>query len=145
MLLAHQVFAVTPTPFETFKGLKGKWHIEAAEKTLPIEMTYDEGSKGSIVTEQFGKELSVIFRDGEDLRMNHYCNRGNQPNLKLKKPTQPNQLEFETVTVSNLKTPDSDHVKKIIYRFISDKRIDLELVWKTGHGEKSEKYSLTKI
>jgi hypothetical protein len=46
--------------FDTFKGFQGKREIQSNGKTLPIEMTYEVSSKGSIVTEQFGKEFSVI-------------------------------------------------------------------------------------
>jgi hypothetical protein len=47
------------------RALEGRWAIQSEGKTLSIEMTYAAGSKGSIVMEQFGKELSVIYRDGE--------------------------------------------------------------------------------
>ncbi len=108
-------------------------------------MVYDDGSKGSIVTEQFGKELSVIFKDGDSLLMNHHCNAGNLPHLKLKESNQPGVWEFETFKVSNLSTPDANHVKKILYKFIDEKSLDLELVWKMDQAEVSEKYSLTKL
>lgn len=68
LLTIHAVsaaFGSAETTFETFKGLEGRWAIQSEGKTLSIEMTYAAGSKGSIVMEQFGKELSVIYRDGE--------------------------------------------------------------------------------
>ena len=34
----------------TFKRLNGRWAIESNGKTLPIEMSYEVGSKESIVT-----------------------------------------------------------------------------------------------
>jgi hypothetical protein len=71
------------TPFEVFQSLKGAWTIRADDKTMPFDMTYAVGSNGTIVTEQFGKELSVFYRDGDSLVITHFCNRGNQPRLKL--------------------------------------------------------------
>jgi hypothetical protein len=68
--------------FEAFKSLKGRWTIQSGGKTIATVMTCDIGSKDSIVTEQSGKELSVIHRDGQDLQITHFCNAGNQPRLK---------------------------------------------------------------
>ncbi len=45
--------------FDVFKEFKGTWTIQAGEKTLPFKMTYDAGSKDSIVTELFGKENTL--------------------------------------------------------------------------------------
>src|SRR4051794_36902373 len=83
------------TAFEIFKGLQGNWAIQAMGKTLPIEMSYQVGSKGSILTEHFGKELSVFYREGPSLIMIHFCNAGNQPHLRLKESNQPGLFEFE--------------------------------------------------
>lgn len=131
--------------FKTFQGLQGKWAIQSNGKTLSIEMSYDIGSKGSIVTEQFGKELSVIYRDGQSLLMTHFCNGGTQPRLRLKENTPPGRLEFEMFDITNLKSPEAAHVQRIIYTIVTDRKIDLEIVWKEGKAEESEKYTLTKL
>jgi hypothetical protein len=148
LLLMQTPFAASgnsETAFDTFKGFQGKWGIQSNGKTLPIEMTYEVGSKGTIVTEQFGKELSVIYRDGQSLLMTHFCNGGNQPRLRLKESGQPGIFEFDIFAITNLKNADAAHVGKIIYRVTDDKKIDLEIVWKEGASETSEKYTLTKI
>jgi hypothetical protein len=108
-------------------------------------MTYEVDSKGSIVTEQFGKELSVIYRDGQSLLMTHFCNAGNAPRLRLRDSSQPRVMEFETFDVTNLKSADAAHVERIIYKIVDDKKMDLEIVWLEGKSEKPEKYTLTKI
>jgi len=133
------------TAFETFKGFGGKWAIRSGQKTLPIEMTYESGSKASIVTERFGKELSVFYRDGQSLLMTHFCNAGNQPRLRLKENTRPGVLEFQTFDITNLQSADADHVERVVYKIINDKTIDLEIVWKNGKSEESEKYTLTRL
>jgi hypothetical protein len=108
-------------------------------------MTYDIGSKGSIVTEQFGKEPSVFYRDGQSLLMTHFCNAGNQPRLRLKENTRPGVFEFQMFDITNLQGADADHVEKVVYKIIDDKTIDLEIVWKNGKSEESEKYTLTRL
>jgi hypothetical protein len=91
--VASAALGGSQTAFETFKSLQGRWAIQSEGKTLSIEMTYEVGSNGSIVTEQFGKELSVIYLDGQNLLMAHFCNAGNAPRLKLRASDQPGLLE----------------------------------------------------
>jgi hypothetical protein len=130
---------------DTFKGFRGTWTIQAGEKTLPFKMTYDIGSKDSIVTEFFGKELSVFYQDGESLLMTHFCNAGNQPRLKLMQNTQAGIYAFEMFDITNLKgAQDGSHVQRAVYRVINEKRMELELVWRQGRAESSEKYVLTR-
>ena len=143
MLAASAALADSDSAFKTFERLEGRWAIRSGQETLPIQMTYEVGSKGSIVTERFGKELSVFYRDGQSLLMTHFCNAGNQPRLRLKDGSQPGVLEFEMFDITNLR--DADHVQRVIYRIIDDKRMDLEIVWKKGTSEESEKYSLTRL
>lgn len=145
MLAASTALGSSETAFETFKGFEGKWAIRSGQKALPIEMTYEGGSKGSIVTEQFGKELSVFYRDGQSLLMTHFCNAGNQPRLRLRENTQPGVFEFEMFDITNLQSANADHVERVIYRIVDDKTIDLEIVWKHGKSEESEKYTLTRL
>jgi hypothetical protein len=133
------------TAFEKFKGFEGKWAIRSGQKTLPIEMTYESASKASIVTEQFGKELSVFYRDGQSLLMTHFCNAGNQPRLRLGENTRPGVFEFQMFDITNLQSADADHVERVVYRIIDDKTIALEIVWKNGKSEESEKYTLTRL
>ena len=143
--MVSQAFAGPVPAFERLKSLQGKWAIQADGKTLPIQMTYEIGSKGSIVTEQFGKELSVFFIDGGKPQMIHFCNAGNQPRLQLKESARPDVLEFETFAVSGAENAETDHVQRIIYRMISDRKLELEIVWQKGKMQESEKYSLEKI
>jgi hypothetical protein len=131
--------------FERFKGFEGRWAIQANGKTLPIEMTYEIGSKGSIVIERFGKELSVFYRDGGDLLVTHFCNGGNQPRLRLKEDVVRGTLEFDMFDITNLASPQAAHVQRIIYRLTTDTAMNLEIVWKEGGAETSEKYVLTKL
>lgn len=145
ILLVHSIsFASgsTDSVFESLKALKGKWSIQSEGKPIPVKMTYDDGSKDSIITEQFGKELSVFYHDGNDLLMTHFCNVGNQPRLKLATNSAPGLIEFETFDVTNLKDKSSPHVQKIIYKIIDAKNFNLEIIWKKGVALDSEKYSL---
>jgi hypothetical protein len=139
------LLAAEQTPFEVFKSLQGEWSIHTGDKTLPFHMTYTLGSNGSIVIEQFGKELSVFYSDNGNLLMTHFCNRGNQPRLKLKAGGAPKRYEFDMFDITNLKDPSDDHVDAVIYEIPDPQHIRLEIIWKKGDGEESEKYVLTKL
>ena len=142
---ATTTIADSDAVFDAFKSLKGRWTIQSGGKTIATVMTYDIGSKDSIVTEQFGKELSVIHRDGQDLQMTHFCNAGNQPRLRLKKCRFPGLFEFEMFDITNRRKSDEAHVQKIIYRVVDGKHMELEIVWKKRDSSESEKYALTRV
>jgi hypothetical protein len=97
-LTCSALLAGEQTPFEIFKSPQGQWSIRAGDKTLPFQVTYDLGSNGSVVTEQFGKELSVFHNNKGNLLMTHFCNRGNQPRLKLKAGGAARRYEFDIST-----------------------------------------------
>ena len=148
LTLIYQVLSValesSEGAFQIFKSLQGKWAIHSKGKTLAMIMSYEVGSKGSIVTEQFGKELSVIYRDGENLVMTHFCNAGNEPRLRLT-DSEPGLLEFRMFDITNLKNTDAAHVQKIIYRIIDHQQINLQIVWQEGRSQTTERYLLTRI
>lgn len=107
-------------------------------------MSYDVGSKQSIVTERFGKELSVFYRNGQSVEMVHFCNVGNQPRLRLKEESGPGVLEFEMFAITNLSTPETPHVQEVIYKILDPNTIKLEIVW-WPKTRGSEKYTLTRV
>ena len=133
------------TAFDQIKTLQGDWKIQSGSKLLSFPVTYAPGSKGSIVTEQFGKELSVFFPETGDLNMIHFCNAGNQPHLRLnRQDSSPKRLVFDTVSVTNLPAPDKPHVQHIIYDFVTPSTVNLEIVWEASKDRESEKYVLTR-
>jgi len=127
--------------FDRIKALQGNWKIEAEGKPLGIEMSYDVGSKESIVAERFGKELSIFYRNGQAVEMIHFCNVGNQPRLRLKDVREPDVLDFEMFAITNLCTPDTPHVQEIIYKMLDANTMGLEIVW-WPKTRGSEKYKL---
>ena len=134
--------SVKLTPFESFKNLKGSWTIKSNNKKLSIKMVYDTGSRGNIVTENFGKELSVISKDGESTILTHFCNRGHQSRLKLQKQSSKEIFIFKSFDRLNLESEKSAYVQKIIYTVKSKSLIDLSIVWLINGKETIEKYKL---
>jgi hypothetical protein len=126
-------------------GFKGAWTITSEGKKLSFEMTYDLASKDSVVTEFFGKELSVFYLDGENLLMTHYCNAGSHPRLKLRQGSGAGRYEFEMMDITNLKdVKEAAHVQPITYQVVAQGQLYLEILWMHGKETKSENYTLTK-
>jgi hypothetical protein len=141
----HPGRAEPTSAFDVFKGFKGAWTITSDGKKLPFELTYDLASRDSVVTEFFGRELSVFYLDRENLLMTHYCNAGSHPRLKLKQGSAAGRYEFELMDITNLKdVQEAAHVQRIIYQVVAPGELRLEIVWKRGKEEKSENYRLTK-
>jgi hypothetical protein len=105
-------------------------------------MTYQPASKDTVVTEQFGRELSVFAIDGTSLTMTHYCNVGNQVRLRLKQLTASNVYEFDLYEIVSPEGSPADHVEKVVYQFLGDKRIDLTITWWHPSGGQTEHYLL---
>jgi hypothetical protein len=146
LFITQTTFAATDAEvsFEALKSLQGTWSIYSDGKLMATQMTYGVGSKGSIVTEQFGKELSVFYRDGRSLLMTHFCNAGSQPRLRLTESSSPGRLQFDMFDITNLAERSEAHVQRIIYKIVDNRRIELEIVWRTGESETSEKYMLVR-
>ena len=143
-VMPHEAHANAASAFEVFKRLQGTWSITSHEKPIATKMTYDVGSRGSIVTEQFGKELSVFAVDGGRLIMTHYCNAGNQPRLQLKPGTPPGIFDFVMFDITGLDTPNARHVQEVVYRMNGPDSMKLSLIW-TGEGTGTpEDYVLTR-
>jgi hypothetical protein len=134
--------STAPSPLDPLKKLQGTWSIRSDGKALKIQMTYLPASNDTIVTEQFGRELSVFAMDGAALTLTHYCNVGNQPRLRLKRQTAPDLYEFELYELVSPAGAPKDHVEKIVYQFLSDKRIDLKIIWWHPSGAETEHYLL---
>ncbi len=134
----------TETDFNLLKALQGSWKIEAGGKPLEIEMSYDVGSNQSIVTERFGKELSVFYRNGQSVEMVHFCNAGSQPRLRLKNSSEPGVLDFEMFAITSLSTPETPHVQEVVYKIVDANTVKLEIAW-WPNARGSEKYTLKRI
>lgn len=84
----------------------------------------------------------MFAMDGPALAMTHYCNVGNQPRLRLKQPAEPNIFEFDLYEIVSPESAPADHVEKIIYEFLSEKLVDLKIIWWHPAGEDTEHYLL---
>lgn len=130
--------------FERLKSLVGTWDVEGADR----QVTYSLTGNNETVVETFTGEptmSSFYHRDGDDLRLTHYCNAGNQPRMKAVRydPTE-GVLKFEFVDVTNLKAPEAYHTRDLEIRFLSENRIVLEFFGSKNGETSSSPMTLTR-
>jgi hypothetical protein len=130
--------------FATLKVLQGVWTIRKAGHDIATKMTYDIGSRGSIVTEEFGRELSVFSLDRGTVLMTHYCNADNQPRLRLTLPVAAGVFDFIMTDITGLDEPGGAHVREVVYRMRDARTMDLTIVWANTGAAAPEAYTLTR-
>jgi hypothetical protein len=134
----HTAVAAEPTiadaSLSEFKHLSGRWVVEVNNAPTDLEMTYRVGSNGFIVTERFGKELSVFYKDGNSLMMDHFCNVGNIPRLRLERTNASTEFEFNTIDVLN-RAANINYVDRVKYSIVGSDRIQMKVTWRSGEVE----------
>ena len=119
--------------FDRLKGLAGTWTGTIAGQEQPARVVYRSIAGGSAVMETLfpgtsEEMISVYFREGEDLRMTHYCAVGNQPRLRLdRKASTPANLVFTFDGGTNLDPKVDGHIHSGHIRFTDTG--DLEATW----------------
>ncbi len=115
--------------FEKMKMLVGVW--EATYKNAPITNTFrvfGEDSAILHIESSPGDQdiVSVIYPVGAELRVDHYCYLRNQPRFVAKPQKDPNVIEFELRSITNLAFPGSAHMHATVWRFIDANHLTQE-------------------
>ncbi|HLX08552.1 MAG TPA: hypothetical protein VKY89_11895 [Thermoanaerobaculia bacterium] len=124
--LAGSAPAASPTAaaspaFDHLKALSGTWTGKAGDgKTT--RATYEVSSGGSAVVEKFQTDgeppmVTVYYPDGSQVMLTHYCTLANQPRLRTTQAGSGNQLEFDFVDATNMKSPADAHMDKVRFTF----------------------------
>jgi hypothetical protein len=102
--------------FAKLKSLAGEW-LQKDEKTgkETLLARYKLTASGSVVEETLfpgepHEMVTMYHLDGDSLVLTHYCAGGNQPRLKALPTSTPDRMEFECVSVSNLKSHEDSHM-----------------------------------
>ena len=113
--------------FDKLKTLVGHWEEQKAgdhKSTLDIELT----AGGSTLVEKFrmveqGKPVEMVttyYLDGDQMKLTHYCEEGNQPTMVGTYAPETNTLTFNFVSATNLKSPNDGHMHHAVYKFIDN-------------------------
>ena len=71
---------------------------------------------------------SLYHMDGDELRMTHFCNAGNQPRMKATTWDGGDSIQFEFVDVTNLAAPHAYHTRTLRVQFIDEDHVNLHFV-----------------
>jgi len=91
----------------------------------------------------------MLSKAGSSLKLSSACPSAAARSRAAKatsfSPSKPGVLEFEMFDITNLKDASTPHVQRIVYRVIDGRRMTLDIFWKNGQSEESEKYTLSRI
>lgn len=124
--------------FATIKSLPGTWEGKGHDGQI-LQVTFKMTGGGSAVLSEIKvpKEdmVSMIHLDGPDrLLLTHYCAVGNQPRMQASVSSDGKVITFNYVDATNLATPDSGHMQKMILTVLDENHHTEEWVF-VDHGK----------
>jgi hypothetical protein len=138
------------------RALAGEWEgpfewTGARNDKGTMHASYFVTGRGSAVVETLSEPggaptMSTVYhRDGEDLRLTHFCGAQNQPRLKAARidPAQ-GALDFDFVDATYLASRDAPHVIGLQVRFLGPDRLNLIFRFEGGGRVSSERIDLTR-
>ena len=135
----HRQETAKSPAFDHFQQIAGTWEGKEVEGRPGTEVRaeYRVTAAGSAVVEMLfpntaHEMVTVIHKDGDDLRLTHYCMAGNQPQMKASGMGDGNQVAFKFVSATNLKSPNDMHMHDVTYTFIDKDTLKSEWVNYTG-------------
>ncbi len=128
--------------FNRLKRLEGSWDEAEYGRVIEYRLT----GKGSALIEEFIGDppmTSIYHLDGDDLRLTHYCNAGNQPRM-IAALYDSDTLKFDFVDVTNLSAPSAYHTRTLNISFRDDNHVVLNFVGLKEGNEIATTHTLTR-
>ena len=131
---------------EKLAALEGDWIMldENGEETDMIGSTFRLTAGGSALVEVMGpgnpdghEMVNMYHADGDRVLMTHYCAAGNQPRMEVKTTDDENRLELRFESVTNLASPDANHMRHAEYTFQGEDHL-VTRWWSMQDGKVSE-------
>ena len=151
MLTGGAAAADEKSVMEKLAALEGDWVYldENGEETDMIGSTFRLTAAGSALVEVMapgspeGYEMVNMYHaDGDRVLMTHYCAAGNQPRMEVKATEDENRIELQFESVTNLASPDANHMHHAEYVFRGDDRLTTRW-WSMQDGKISEENHVT--
>ena len=124
--------------FAMIKSLSGIWEGKGHDgQALQVTFKITGGGSAVLSEIQVPKEdmVSMIHLDGPDrLLLTHYCAVGNQPRMQASVSSDGKVITFNYVDATNLATPDSGHMQKMILTVLDDNHHTEEWIF-LDHGK----------
>jgi hypothetical protein len=124
--------------FATIKSLPGTWEGKGHDgQTFQVTFKITGGGSAVLSEIQVPKEdmVSMIHLDGPDrLLLTHYCAVGNQPRMQASVSSDGKVITFNYVDATNLASPDSGHMQKMILTVLDENHHTEEWLF-VDHGK----------
>jgi hypothetical protein len=125
--------------FDRLLALAGEWQA-VAPNGRPARLTFTPVSKGTALYERLdlgGEDMVTVYhRDGDGLRLTHFCASGNQPRMRqVASVASGGELAFAFVDATNLASPLAGHMREIAYVFLDADHFIQRLVWREAGQE----------
>ncbi len=133
--------------FDRLKSLVGEWEGKA-ENGKSVRVSYKLISSGSALLETLLPEnepgmLTVYHLDGSRLLLTHYCSAGNQPRMRALAPGS-SELEFVFLDATNLASPGTGHMRKLVIRFEDNDHFTQRWTWRDNGKEEVMVFHFTR-
>jgi len=139
--------------FDNLRALAGDWTgtftwSGARAASGKMDAQYYLTGNGSAVVENLVVDgtptmTSVYHRDGNDLRMTHFCGARNQPRFKATAIAPgASRVTFSFVDITNLASPEAGHVQGFEIRFLAPDHVTLTFHFVGGGKESDERIDL---
>ena len=151
LMLTGGAAADEKSVMEKLAALEGDWMYldENGEESDMIGSTFRLTAAGSALVEVMapgspeGYEMVNMYHaDGDRVLMTHYCAAGNQPRMEVIATDDENRLELKFESVTNLASPDANHMHSAEYIFHGDDRLTTRW-WSMQDGKISEENHVT--
>lgn len=122
--------------YERIRRLEGVWLAVDARgvATTQVVSVFHVTANGHSVQEIMfpgtpQEMVNMYHRDGDDVRMTHYCSGGNQSMLRLLATPRPDVVQLEFAGITNAASFDDEHMHEAEFRWLGADR--LQTTWRT--------------
>ncbi len=150
-LLAGLV-AAQPRPangFAQLKPLVGQWDGKT-EDGKPVRVSYKLVSAGTALLETLtpadeSDMVTLYSADGDRVAATHYCNIGNQPQMRSQPITGAvREMAFSFVGATNLPSATAGHMHALVLIFEDSDHLAQKWTWRENGRDKTEAFHFTR-
>lgn len=144
--------AAEDDPFLRIKKLEGTWLAvdDKGRTTDQVVSVFRVTANGHSVQEVMfpgtGQEMiNMYYRDGDEVRMTHYCAGGNQPTMRVLQTPKAGVLQLEFVDITNMITIDDEHMHEGQFHWLSDDHLKTEWrAFRNGRYTESSRFEMVR-
>lgn len=108
--------------FEKVKALAGEWEAPYDGKIMKDSFRVVSSGSAVLHTESWNGNtqgaVSLIYPNGTELWLDHYCDLENQPRFAARPQPNSNVITFELRDITNLRSPAAEYFHRGTFHFI---------------------------